>query len=593
MSTSSARVGSVIFAGLLGLSLGCSSSDSNGVRPPGDPAVVSIVPDPATVTVGSVIQLQAVVKDARGQKLTGAPIVWTSSNASIASVSAAGLVTGAAVGTTHVSAAADTASDSVTVNVTTPPNPGQLQIKMSSYLGGSNLDQIRDVAVDSHGNLVLAGNTISPNFPTTPGSYDPTFNTGGTYPADAIVAKVSSTGALLWSTLVGGPNYERAYGLEVDAQDNIIIAGRAGAGLPVTPGVFQPTFGGGPVEPTYGSQDGFICKLDATGSTLIFCTYLGVADHGFIRDVAVDQDGDIYVAECTSVGGFPAAWFVNAFQKSVAGGFDWVVVKIASDGTKVRWATYLGGPGDESCATSIRVDGQKNVYLYAPTPSSNLTVTPGGRAYSANNDFYLAKIDSSGHSLLYGTYIGGSGREGIETHTLAITPQGEVYASGYTASADFPTTAGAYQAAPGQNPNTSGDMFIVHVSSTGVLLHSTYYGGSGGEMGEGITVDGSGDVYVSGFTNSPLGEIPHTLTFGPNGLSDMLLVKFDPQLGQRLFSARIGGPASEFGRSVVVSPAGDIYVGGTAKDDNWPLLNSLQPQFGGGGEDGALVRIGP
>lgn len=571
----------------------CAGSDANGVHNPGQPASIDVVPNPATVPANRTVQLQGVVRDASGAILQGVGLTWSTSAPGIATVSSSGLVNGVAPGTAKIAAASASLSDSTTLTVTAALPPGSLRIVASALMGGMDDEMFRDAAVDSHGNIVLVGNSKSANFPTTPGSYDPSYNASGSYLSDAVVVKLSPTGAVLWSTFVGGPNYERAYAMEIDPQDNIIIAGRAGAGLPVTPGALQTTFGGGPVQPTYGPQDGFICKLNPTGTQLIFCTYLGVSDFGFLRDVAVDGSGDIYVAEGTSAGGFPSSWFANAPQKNINGGTDLMVAKIAGDGSHVIWATYLGGVGDEALNPSIRVDAAKNVYIYDPTTSPDLTVTAGGRPYTAGSDIYVAKINPSGTALVYGTYLGGNGNEDAETHGLEVTPGGEAYATGFTTSTNYPTTQGAFQTGPGASPNTQGDMFVSHLSTSGVLLHSTYYGGTGGEMGEGIVTDGQGNVYVSGFTNSAAAQVPQTLSLGPLGLADLLLIQFDPQLGQRQFSARVGGPGADFGRGVAVTPQGEIWVGGVTGAAGWPTVNSPQVQFGGPPNDAVFVRIGP
>src|SRR5439155_10330392 len=188
----------------------------------------------------------------------------------------------------------------------TAPAPGALRIAVSSYLGGSQTDMVRDVAVDGQGNIYLAGSTASPDFPVTSAAYDRAFNASGAKLMDAFVTKLAPSGAVLWSTYVGGPNYERAYALELDPQGAVVIAGRAGAGLPVSATAFQPTFGGGDPSSGYGPQDGFVCKLAVTGSALQWCSYFGVGDQGILRDVAVDAAGDIYVAGGTTLGGFPS-----------------------------------------------------------------------------------------------------------------------------------------------------------------------------------------------------------------------------------------------------------------------------------------------
>jgi hypothetical protein len=316
----------------------------------------------------------------------------------------------------------------------------------SSYFGGTDEDIARDVELEGAGNIYACGNTHSVDFPVTTGAYSTTFNPANGNVADAWVAKFTPTGQLIWSTYLGGPNYERCYALELDPQGNVIVAGRGGPGMPVTPGAFQTTFGGSPVT-TYGQQDGFVCKLNPTGSALMFCSYFGTSDAEIIRDVAVDDAGDIYVAAGSRNGGFPAAWFTNAFQKQKAPGLDVIVAKIKSDGSQVLWATYLGGNNDESGAPTLRVDGSRNVFVLSSTSSTNLP-TPNGydASYGGGVDLYLAKLSANGSSLLFGTYLGGSRAETSETHGLALDHQGNIFVAASTIRRISPRPPGPFSA---------------------------------------------------------------------------------------------------------------------------------------------------
>jgi hypothetical protein len=382
---------------------------------------------------------------------------------------------------------------------------------------------------------------------------------------------------------VGGINYERAYAVEVDPQGYIILAGRAGAGLPATVGTFQPTFAGGTVSTgAYGPQDGFICKLTPTGSSIVWCSYFGVADYLIIRDMAVDANGDIYVASGTTLGGFPQSWFTNAVQPTKNAAGDAIVAKLKGDGTQVLWATYLGGSGDEGTTPSIRVDGQGNVVVAFSTTSTDMAVpNAADPSHNGARDFYLAKLSPDGSTLVYATYVGGSGMEVTETHGLWVDANGNAIVSGYTDSPNFPTTPGAFQTNPGGN----GDMFVAKYSPTGQRLAASYYGGAALEGIQGVSTDAQGNIYLSGNTN---GAVVTTVPpRGPGGATDLLALKFSSDLSQLLYGARVGGTGDDVARASVVSAGGTWYIVGQTDSDNWPVVNALQASHSS--QDDALI----
>jgi hypothetical protein len=228
---------------LLLLAVGCASSDDDGTGGGGSgPASVSLVPKPATVQLATTLQVLAVVKDSSGATIAHPTLGWSSSDTSVATVSGSGLVTGVAVGTATITASIGAIQGTTGVSVVTTIPSGT--VIFSSYFGGTDEDIARDVELDGAGNIYACGNTHSVDFPVTTGAYSTTFNPANGNVADAWVAKFTPTGQLIWSTYLGGPNYERCYALELDPQGNVIVAGRGGPGMPVTPGAFQTTFGG-------------------------------------------------------------------------------------------------------------------------------------------------------------------------------------------------------------------------------------------------------------------------------------------------------------------------------------------------------------
>ena len=475
-----------------------------------------------------------------------------------------------------------------------------VSLAISSYGVGGAEEAVRDVAVDGQGNIYVVGGTASFDFPKTAGAYGPTFN--GWH--DAFVVKLSPTGSLLWATFVGGPNYDRAYAVEVDRNGYIIIAGRAGAGFPVTPGSLDTTFAGGQDSPIYGSQDGFVCKLKPDGSGLIFCTYFGGSDPQIVRDVAVDGDGDIYLAAtiCNNdLNNNPAyaPAFQNAYQRSRnpgGDGCDGLVAKLSADGSRLLWATYLGGAGGDGYTPSIRVDGNENVYYLMGWTTSFDLPTPNGfqTRLGGGGDVYLAKVRNDGGALLYGTYIGGSAADFGETHNLWVDGNGIAYVAITTRSTNYPTTAGSYDRTyngsggngTGYYTNYPGDGGVTKIdaarSGSASLLASTFIGGRYGEGIEGVSVDGQGNVYVSGATYSD--NFPVTadaFRLSNNGSSDLFAVRLAPDLSRLLYSTYLGGRGVDYGRTSIAGTNGNFYVGGQTQSGNWPMQNAIQTSFKG------------
>ncbi len=236
---------------------------------------------------------------------------------------------------------------------------------------------------------------------------------------------MGSEGQILWSTLLGGPNYDRAYAIEVDGRGFVYIAGRAGRGFPVTQGVFQPGFQGGQEAAFYGPQDGFLCKLTADRGERVFCSYFGTNDVSIIRDLAVDQNGDIYVASGYSSGTYPAG-VRERFNNRPHGAREAVLAKIKGDGSVVLWATYLGGSDLEFNQNSVRVDGTGFPYILLTTRSSDIQTTADAfdRTYAGNEDLYVAKLTPDTGQLQWATYLGGTANESTETHEFAVDREG-------------------------------------------------------------------------------------------------------------------------------------------------------------------------
>ncbi len=463
----------------------------------------------------------------------------------------------------------------------------------STYLGGSQQDSIRDVAVDSQGNIYVTGGTQSPNFPTTQGT--PPFNNGPCSTLgsggrmDVFVTKFSPSGQMIWSRLIGGPCYDRAYAIEVDKQGYSYVAGRAGQGFPTSPNSVQPNFGG-QSDPygLYGAQDGFVAKLSPDGRQVVWSTYFGGNDLSIIRDMALDSSGTVYIV-LPDVHQPNPHITANAYQTHLQGGGDGVIAKLAGDGTRVIWATYFGGTGNDGGGASIRVDSAGYVFVEGTTASTDLPTTPNAfqKTFGGTLDLFVTKFKPDGTGLVYSTYLGGSNEESTETHHLAVDRNGNAFVSGYVNSSNYPTTPGTFQ------PKLAGgyDIALAKFSPNGQLLASTYLGGSAGEGPQGLAVDSSGNVVVFGASSSS--NYPLTSDAYQNhnaGDEDFVVSKLSSDLRNLLYSTEYGGSQLDQGRAGAPDASDNIVTAGWTRSVNFPIKNAFQPKLQGA-EDASIVKL--
>jgi hypothetical protein len=496
-------------------------------------------------------------------------------------------------------------------DVVSPPNipgppPGSPTLAFSTFLGGSNDEWIRDVFVDAQGHVYVAGGTQSSDFPTTVGAYDRSYN--GTH--DVFVAEFSPDGSqLIFSTFLGGPNYDRAYAIEVDDQGYVYVAGRAGAGFPTTAGVVQPNFGGD-VNPNalYGPQDGFITKLTPDGSSVVWSTYMGTDDDGILRDMDIDSAGRVYAA------GFATRphWAITpgAFQTTLQGPKDGFAVALTADAKQVIWGSYYGGSGLDGGNPSVRVGDDGTMWVLGGTQSDDFPTTPG--CYQPQRggiaDLVVLRFAPGGGSLVFGTCFGGSQGDYTETHGLWVEPSGVVTIAATTLSNDLPFVkqsippsfqpkyGGTGGAGSGANTNYAGDGFVAKLSADGkTLLAFTYLGAAQGEGIEGVAVDAQGRVWVSGATYSTAFPVtPDALQIVKKSASDSFLTRLAANLTGIEYSTYFGGNSEDYARSLNLGANGLPVSAGMTQSTNFPTSSTaFQKSFGGGSWDAFLFQIEP
>jgi beta-propeller repeat-containing protein len=246
-------------------------------------------------------------------------------------------------------------------------DPTGSRLVYSTYLGGSGDDVGKGVALDEDGSAYYTGFSESPEFPTTPGALKPSSGT----PAPVLngyVTKLDRRGRLAWSTYLGGPGRDSAWGIDVDARHDVYVSGSTIGEFPVTAGVAQTTFG--------GVRDWFVAKLDRSGSALHWATYLGGSDFdGLGPTLQVDRHGHADVVGTTASTDFPTTR--DAFQPANAGAVDLGIVQLDRRGG-LRFSSYFGGSGEEdSAGTEPALDRRGRFYIGGVTNSTDLPVTRG------------------------------------------------------------------------------------------------------------------------------------------------------------------------------------------------------------------------
>ena len=390
-------------------------------------------------------------------------------------------------------------------------NPAGTALVYSTYLGGSAADNSSAIAVDSAGSAYVTGFTDSTNFPVSKALQG---NRRGSL--DAFVAKLNPTGmALVYSTYLGGSGEDLGAGIAIDTAGNAYLTGvTTSPDFPLA-NALDASLG--------GPADAFLAKLNSEGAALVYTTYLGGGGADAAGSIAVDSAGSSYVVGTTTSTDFPTS---SAVQSTSGGGIsDAFATKLDPAGAALVYSTYLGGSGIDR-GLRLALDSTGNLLLVGDTDSPNFpTSGPIQAANGGGIDAFVAKLHSSGSTLTYSTYLGGSG---IDAATAtAFDSAGNAYVTGVTNSTGFPT-AGALQSSSGDG---SFDAFVAKLDPAGAaLVYSTHFGGSGDDMGFSIAADSAGNAYVVGQTGS--GNLPRGDAFQREkggGETDAFIAKIGSQ----------------------------------------------------------------
>lgn len=468
----------------------------------------------------------------------------------------------------------------------------------STYLGGSHIDTGYAIRADESGNVYVAGTTSSDNFPIL----NAPDLAGGA--GDVFVSKFDPAGKLVFSTVIGGSGSDIAYDLDLDASSNILVTGTTfSTNFPVQSDAFQPT--------GFLTGTAFVLKLSASGQ-LITSTYLGgqiltplgnycpnkAYNSGF--GISHDAAGNIYVAGQTCTLDFPT---LHAIGTTLQGQSACFITELSPALLSAVYSTYLGGLNFDYCK-AIAVNSVGYAFVAGGTGSQGLA-TPGAfqTQFTGGVNFghgFVAEIWPNGQKLFYYTYLGGSNADAV--NRIAIDSAGDAYVTGFTQSPDFPLKNPLQPAYGGGAAGASlpcceaGDAFITELNPTGSgLIYSTFFGGAGLDVANGIAIDSAGNAYVAGATDSTNLRVTSNAlqsTLGGPGAQNGFVIEIAPRGTSLELSTYLGGSFTDAIYDIAANNPGSMYVVGSTDSLNFPTAHAFRASRPGV-QNAFVAAIGP
>ncbi|MFW9929221.1 MAG: SBBP repeat-containing protein, partial [Candidatus Thorarchaeota archaeon] len=464
----------------------------------------------------------------------------------------------------------------------------------STYLGGSSSSTSSGITLDSQGNIYIAGSTRSLDFPTT-NPFQPNL-ANDTLLTDVFITKFDPTGQnLIYSTYLGGSLNDVAGAIGVDAEGYVVVTGQTfSKNFPVRSAVQSS------IADSSNDGDVFVIRINPMGNDIVYSTYLGSWDKDESKDLYVSADGNAYVTGRTfgrylddeyktifpltsgaykTTFGFLEDWVYFVSALNYQGNFiystlipktNYVESQISVDATgkaylmrsgpnntcDYKWVPniiILNSTGssivdsisfcDEGYGFDLALDSKNNIYIIGAAWSNDMPTTANAfqSAFSGGQDVFLQKINSTGTSVLYSSFLGGSKDDWPQA--ISVPAEDKVFILGTTYSLDFPIKDAFESKFLGQYYGMFLSHFDLSKSGSESLVFSTFFGGKGTELPSGLTTDKQGNAYISGWTMSPDFPVKEAYQSTLNGVADAFICKIGSGFVNLIYDkVVIGGP---------------------------------------------------
>ncbi|MFC2131918.1 SBBP repeat-containing protein, partial [Bacteroidota bacterium] len=448
----------------------------------------------------------------------------------------------------------------------------------STFIGGGNDDIVYmfgSMEIDNSGNVIIAGNTKSSDFPTQSGSYELNYKDTTGY-NDCFITMTNMNGStLIFSTFLGGSRDDQLFDLAI-YEDSVYVTGGTYSGdFPTSSNAYQKNNNGG--------YDGFISKFNNTGSSLLYSTYIGGDYADWPHAIDLDNLGNPFITG-SAQSGFPTTQ--DAYDR-VNDGSDIFICKLSSDLDSIIYSTYLGG-SDSDDSRDMVLDNHNNVYVVGYTRSNNFPAGSFDPTFNGGSfDVVVSKLSSDLDSLLYSTYLGGGGDD--VGNGIALDNNNNVYITG-SGGAGYPTTSGAYD----ETYNGSYDVIVTKLDSSlsAPLIYSTFIGSEGGDFGCDIKIDSNNNAVITGYAGSGFPTTTGAYDTSYNGSDDVFLCKLNSSGTGLQYSTYIGGSNSDVGYAIDFIDSNYIYLSGNTSSTNFPTTTgAFDEGYNGGINDVFVTKI--
>ncbi|MFX1253378.1 MAG: SBBP repeat-containing protein [Promethearchaeota archaeon] len=419
----------------------------------------------------------------------------------------------------------------------------------------------RSIAIDSQENIILVGDTRSSGFQTL-NAYDNILDGS----SDVFITKFNATGGLLWSTFLGGEDYEEGWDVAMDSQDNIYITGYTKSYDFPDLNSYDDLYNG-------GGGDVFITKFSPDGM-LIWSTFLGGVGLDRGRGITVDSQDNILVTGYTASDNFPIK---NSYNDTLNGDMDAFISKLTTNGT-LLWSSYVGTEGSDY-SYDITVDSHNDVFI---TGTSVLY----RNIYYSDTDAFLIKFDSTGR-WLWSTHFGGYGlNQNDQGISLAIDSQNHIIIAGVTSSNEFPILNASQTTLNGDI-----DAFVTKFDSNAGLVWSTFLGGTEDDNVSRVLVDSQDNIIVTGYTD--MNDFPVLNAANPSfgGIEDGFITKFAAITHTLIWSTFLGGARADQILGACVGAQDSIFVTGFTNSSDFPTVNAYDTLHNETNADAFMTKL--